>query len=173
MQFAFFESYYEALKELDPKTQAGVLMAMCQFYFEDTEPETSGLVRSIYTLIRPVLYKSKIRAEVGQRGGEASHANKQTDNKSEANDKQNGSKTEANEEQTDSKREAAEKEKKNQKEKKDKDIEKDKEYRARVREIGFQPAARSGRETELKARSGTVLDYPMRDDDMLDVMMDL
>ena len=91
-------------------------MAICDYALNGKENELSGEVGLAFTLVKPVLDKSRARAKAGTAGGlknkksagESKPNQKQTESKSEANEKQTASKTEANQKQTESKSEANE-----------------------------------------------------------------
>lgn len=81
--FMFFRSYYEGAKELNDKQRLAFYDAIIEYALNDTEPTISGVPKSCFSLVKPVLDKSKARAEAGRKGGIS---------KREANDKQTGSK---------------------------------------------------------------------------------
>lgn len=105
-KFAFFESYYDSFKELPPEIVGKIVIAMCAFYFENTESDLGGIEKSIYSLIKPVLENSKhiseTRSEASKGHGAPegntnackeekqtkTNKNKQTTNKNQTNDKQ-------------------------------------------------------------------------------------
>ena len=112
--FSFFRSFYEAAgKFKEKKKQADFLMAICDYALNGNENELSGEVGLAFTLVKPILDKSRARAKAGTAGGLKNKKNageselnqKQTESKTEA----NASKIEANGKQTESKTEANEK----------------------------------------------------------------
>lgn len=112
--FSFFRSFYEAAgKFKEKKKQADFLMAICDYALNGKENELSGEVGLAFTLVKPVLDKSRARAKAGTAGGlknkksarESELNQKQTESKTEA----NASKVEANGKQTESKTQANEK----------------------------------------------------------------
>ena len=134
--FSFFRSFYEAAgKFKEKKKQADFLMAICDYALNGKENELSGEVGLAFTLVKPVLDKSRARAKAGTAGGlknkksagESKPNQKQTESKSEANEKQTVSKTEANQKQTESKSEANESKPLYRIKDKDKDKDKEKE----------------------------------------------
>ena len=83
--FMFFRSYYEGAKELDDEQRLAFYDALIEYALNDTEPIISGVPKSCFAFVKPVLDRSKARAEAGRKGGRS---------KREANDKQNTSKSE-------------------------------------------------------------------------------
>ena len=61
--FTFFRSYYEAANELSEQQRLVLYDAIMQTMFEGDAPELSGIVKAMFTLIRPVLNKSAARAK--------------------------------------------------------------------------------------------------------------
>ena len=80
--FMFFRSYYEGAKELDDEQRLAFYDALIEYALNDTEPTISGVPKSCFAFVKPVLDRSKARAEAGRKGGKS---------KREANSKQNGS----------------------------------------------------------------------------------
>lgn len=80
--FMFFRSYYEGAKELDDEQRLAFYDALIEYALNDTEPTISGVPKSCFAFVKPVLDRSKARAEAGRKGGKASA--KQTANKTEA-----------------------------------------------------------------------------------------
>lgn len=89
-QFTFYRSYYDAVVELPKKDQVAVILAICGYALDETEPELTGTAKAVFSLIRPNLDASRRKAESGKCGGNA----KQTRSKLEANRKQAGSEKE-------------------------------------------------------------------------------
>ena len=65
----FYKSFYEAIKELEPVQQAEVYNAVFEFAFCGTEPKISGVVKTVFTLIRPQIVANNARYANGQKGG--------------------------------------------------------------------------------------------------------
>ena len=84
--FTFWRSFYEAAKELPDDQRLAFYDAIIKFGIDGMETELTGVPKSLFILIRPVLNKGKSRAKSGAKGG----------SKPEANGKQNESKPEAN-----------------------------------------------------------------------------
>ena len=114
-QFTFYRSFYEAIRGLKPVEQTKVVLAICEYALNGTEPQLSGTANSIFILIKPTLDSSARKSENGKRKS-----------KMEASKKQNGSKTEANGYQTATEGEI---EKEYEKEK---EVELEKEYEVEV-----------------------------------------
>lgn len=104
-RFAFFESYYDSLKELPAKAFKEALCAVCEKAFKGNDIEVTGMAKTVYGLMMPTVEKSvqlsKERAKSGKKGGEANR--KQTESKTEANEKQTDNTFEAKVEQNVSK----------------------------------------------------------------------
>lgn len=94
--FTFFASFYDALSDLGDAERLACYDAICQFALTGKEPKVEGIVSTVFKLIKPVLDKSKVRAEAGKEGGK----NKQNESKTKANAKQKESKTKATAKQT-------------------------------------------------------------------------
>lgn len=114
--FVFFKSFYEGAKELDDADRLAFYDAIIEYAFNGDASPATGVAKACFSFVKPVLDKSKNRAEAGRKGGRASRGtpedssegkedlphsepeNKQTLSKPEANPKQNESKPEANSE---------------------------------------------------------------------------
>ena len=113
--FVTYRSFYEAVKSLDYETIGKVYVAINEYALDHNEVECDGIVKTIFTLIKPQLEASFLKAISGSKGGRASksQSSEELEDKEErsistleANPKQNGSKQEANIKQTLSKAEA-------------------------------------------------------------------
>lgn len=81
--FSFFESYYEAFKDLPPEVVGEVVIAMGKYYFEDEIVDLHGVGKVVFELIKPVLENSKEKAQNGRLGGAPvgnTNASKTTEN---------------------------------------------------------------------------------------------
>ena len=67
--FIFYKSFYESIKELDPKDQVQIYNAIFEYEFYKNEPELTGICKSIFTLILPQLEANDKRYENGKKGG--------------------------------------------------------------------------------------------------------
>lgn len=64
-QFTFYRSYYDAVNVLNKRDQAAVLMAICDYALNETEPKLTGSSLAIFTLIKPTLDAARRKAEGG------------------------------------------------------------------------------------------------------------
>ena len=94
-QFTFFESFASAINRIKSKSaRAEAYDAIVNYALYGKEPNLDKMADSAaitFDLIKPVLDKSKRRADAGSEGGKA----KQTESKTEANDNQTTTKQEA------------------------------------------------------------------------------
>lgn len=67
--FVFYNSYYEAIKELDCKKQQRVMIAICEYALFGTEPKLNGVEKAIFTLIKPTIDANAKRRENAKKGG--------------------------------------------------------------------------------------------------------
>lgn len=113
--FVTYRSFYEAVKSLDYETIGKVYVAINEYALDHNEVECDGIVKTVFTLIKPQLEASFQKAISGSKGGKVSksQSSEELEDKEErnistleANPKQNGSKTKANKKQTVSKQEA-------------------------------------------------------------------
>lgn len=113
--FVTYRSFYEAVKSLDYETIGKVYVAINEYALDHNEVVCDGIVKTVFTLIKPQLEASFQKAISGSKGGKVSksQSSEELEDKEErnistleANPKQNGSKTKANKKQTVSKQEA-------------------------------------------------------------------
>lgn len=113
--FVTYRSFYEAVKSLDYETIGKVYVAINEYALDHNEVECEGIIKTIFTLIKPQLEASFQKAISGSKGGKVSksQSSEELEDKEErnistleANPKQSGSKTKANSKQTLSKAEA-------------------------------------------------------------------
>ncbi len=113
--FVTYRSFYEAVKSLDYETIGKVYVAINEYALDHNEVECEGIIKTIFTLIKPQLEASFQKAISGSKGGKVSksQSSEELEDKEErnistleANPKQNGSKTKANSKQNESKMEA-------------------------------------------------------------------
>lgn len=113
--FVTYRSFYEAVKSLDYETIGKVYVAINEYALDHNEVECEGIIKTIFTLIKPQLEASFQKAISGSKGGKVSkfQSSEELEDKEErnistleANPKQNGSKTKANKKQNESKQEA-------------------------------------------------------------------
>jgi len=67
--FIFYKSFYDSIKELDPKDQVQIYNAIFKYQFEEEEIELNGVCKSIFILIIPQLEANNKRYENGKKGG--------------------------------------------------------------------------------------------------------
>ena len=85
-QFTFYRSFWEAIEPLPKKDRAAIILALCDYALNETEPKGLSPVATVcFTLIRPVLDSARRKAANGKQGGKKS---KQSASKPEANGKQ-------------------------------------------------------------------------------------
>ena len=80
-QFTFYRSYRDALRALNAKDFKAVVLAICDYALDESEPNLSGVPLAVFTLIRPTLDTGRNKA-----------ANRK--NKTKTNEEQNGNKSE-------------------------------------------------------------------------------
>ena len=74
--FVFYKSFFESIKELDPKDQVQIYNAIFEYEFYKIEPELSGVCKSIFTLILPQLEANNKKYENGKKGGRPKNQSK-------------------------------------------------------------------------------------------------
>ena len=100
-QFTFYRSYLDAIIRLPKKEQGAILLAICQYALNESEPTgLSPIAETVFTLVRPTLDAGRRKANAGEAGGKTEAKQKQTASKTEAKQKQTASKTEAKQKQT-------------------------------------------------------------------------
>ena len=80
-QFTFYRSYRDALRALNAKDFKAVVLAICDYALDESEPCLSGVPCAVFTLIRPTLDSGRNKA-----------ANRQ--NKTKTKEEQSGNKSE-------------------------------------------------------------------------------
>lgn len=86
-QFTFYRSYYEAIKVLPQKEQIQVLLSLCAYALDETEPSLSGVSLSVFTLMRPTVDRGRKKAENRLNKTESNAGQEQ--NKPKTNEEQN------------------------------------------------------------------------------------
>ena len=84
--FTFFRSYFEAARELPNDQRLALYDAIIEYGIDGTENDLSGVIKSLFILVKPTLNKSKAKAIAGAKGGKAN--GKQSESIPEANEKQ-------------------------------------------------------------------------------------
>ena len=88
--FVFYESFYEALKDLPTDEQLKAFHSICRYALYGEEPEVDGLAKAIFILVKPQLDANNRRYENGKKGGRPP--------KTETNTEPNGNLTETKQE---------------------------------------------------------------------------
>lgn len=103
--FVFFKSFYEGAKELDDADRLAFYDAIIEYAFNGDASPATGVAKACFSFVKPVLDKSKNRAEAGRKGGRASRGTPEDPSEgkedlphSEPENKQTLSKPEANSE---------------------------------------------------------------------------
>ena len=102
----FFESYYEAAKNLSDKDRHAFYDQLFGYYFDGVEIELTGAAAAVWAAVKPVVTKSLRKSTAGKEGGRPKANEKQTESKRKANEKQTESKRKANQKQIKSKSKA-------------------------------------------------------------------
>ena len=90
--FVFYRSFYDAIKDIDQKNQAVLIMAICEYAFDGKEPKLHGVSSAMFKLIRPQIDANNKRYENGKSGGRPRQNKNQTETKQKP--KQNQTETE-------------------------------------------------------------------------------
>ena len=61
-QFTFYRSYRDALRALNAKDFKAVVLAICDYALDESEPCLSGVPHAVFTLIRPTLDSGRNKA---------------------------------------------------------------------------------------------------------------
>ena len=90
-QFTFYRSYRDALRALNAKDFKAVVLAICDYALDESEPCLSGVPLAVFTLIRPTLDSGRNKA--ANRQNRIKTKKEQSGNKSEQTrkDKENDS----------------------------------------------------------------------------------
>ena len=85
-QFPFYRSYRDALRALNAKDFKAVVLAICDYALDESEPCLSGVPLAVFTLIRPTLDSGRNKA--ANRQNKAKTKEEQSGNKSEQTSKE-------------------------------------------------------------------------------------
>ena len=80
-QFTFYRSYRDALRALNAKDFKTVVLAICDYALDESEPCLSGVPHAVFTLIRPTLDSGRNKA--ANRQNKTKTKEEQNENKSE------------------------------------------------------------------------------------------
>lgn len=86
--FTFFYSYYNALKKISKEDAKEILYSMIMFVFENKKPKLQNTNSVIWSLIEPVLVKSKINSRNRQKENEIETKTKRNKNEIKSNEKE-------------------------------------------------------------------------------------
>lgn len=98
--FIFYRSFYEAINDLPEAQQLELYKAIFELSLNESEPELTGISKSIFTLIRPQIvannqrFKNGSKAKTKRNGSEIEAKKKQTESIIEANKNKNNNKNE-------------------------------------------------------------------------------
>ena len=67
--FVFYRSFFEAIKDLDPKDQAILFCAVCELALNGVEVELKGINKTIFKLIKPQIEANNQKFINGRKGG--------------------------------------------------------------------------------------------------------
>lgn len=81
----FYKSFYDSIKELPKKERLLIYDAIMEYSLYDKEPELSGIVKSLFTLIKPQIDANNHRRDNGNKGGRPKQSDNQTITKAEPN----------------------------------------------------------------------------------------
>ena len=82
----FYRSFFEAMKELEPKMKSDVFDAIMEFSFSANEIELAGMAKTVFILIKPQLQANMRRYENGMKPKRKREAEpKQDESKQETN----------------------------------------------------------------------------------------
>lgn len=90
----FYRSFYEAVKTLPPEDFKKTIQAIMEYGLNDVEPETNGVEKTVFLLVKPQIDANNRRYENGKRGGSSSKGKSETKPEPKAN--QSGTKVEPN-----------------------------------------------------------------------------
>lgn len=85
-QFTFYRSYRDALRALNAKDFKAVVLAICDYALDESEPCLSGVPLAVFTLIRPTLDSGRNKA--ANRQNKMKTKEEQSGNKSEQTSKE-------------------------------------------------------------------------------------
>lgn len=78
--FVFYRSFYESIKRLPPEDFKNCFLAITEYALNGTEPETEGIERTVFELIKPQIDSNNQRYENGKKGGRPKNQEKPNDN---------------------------------------------------------------------------------------------
>lgn len=144
--FVFYESFYDALSDLPDDVRVIAYDSICRYALYGEEPDCSGVVKTVFKLVRPQIDANNKRREAGRKGGQADR--KQNGSKPEANESKqeaNMKQIEANSEQNEAKEKVKDKVKVKVKDK-EKEKAKEKAKEDALTRSGIEPDSELGKE---------------------------
>jgi hypothetical protein len=84
-----YRSFYEAIKDLPKELQADAWQCIFEYGLNDNQQELTGIVSTVFKLIKPQLDANKKRFENGQKGGRPKTEQKPNNNLTITKDKPN------------------------------------------------------------------------------------
>lgn len=75
--FVFYRSFYESIKRLPPEDFKNCFLAIAEYALNGTEPETEGIERTVFELIKPQIDSNNQRYENGKKGGRPTKKSKE------------------------------------------------------------------------------------------------
>jgi hypothetical protein len=84
-----YRSFYEAIKDLPKELQADAWQSIFEYGLNDNQQELTGIVSTVFKLIKPQLDANKKRFENGQKGGRPKTEQKPNNNLTITKDKPN------------------------------------------------------------------------------------
>jgi hypothetical protein len=67
--FIFYESFYQAITELEPTVKSRLFDGICKYALYGEEMDGGGVEKAVFTLIKPQLDANRKRRENGEKGG--------------------------------------------------------------------------------------------------------
>jgi hypothetical protein len=66
----FYQSFYEAIKDLPSESQAEIYNAIFEYALNFKELELNGISKTIFTLVKPQIQANNKKYKIGKLGGE-------------------------------------------------------------------------------------------------------
>lgn len=89
----FYRSFYDAIKELPDAELAKCFKAIMEYGLDGKEPETSGIEKTIYYLVKPQIDANNKRYQNGTKGGRPKTEPEPSDNQTVTKEKPNDNQT--------------------------------------------------------------------------------
>ena len=137
--FIFFESFWEAAKELSAKERLKFYDTVIQYAFTGEAPDFHGTAKSAFLLVKPIIDSTRRKQAAGRKAGEASGAARRA-KKERTNDERTANETRTNDERM-ANEPRTDKDKDKEKDK-DKDIEREMDKDIDTPPINISPSKR-------------------------------